>query len=205
MFTSDHGPWYQGDNGVFHGRKGETWDGGVRVPFLARFPGHIPTGRVVDGLATNLDIFPTVARLAGAPLPSAPLDGVDIWPMLTQPRAGASAAVERDVFLYFDSAYLQCARMGPWKLHVARYNTPPWLDLPANFRQNLPLLSPELYNLETDPGEHYDASGDHPDVVAAIRARIEALIPTFPAPVPSLWKSLKAATASYTPAGGWPG
>jgi len=205
MFSSDHGPWFQGSAGSLHGRKGETFEGGMRVPFLARFPGRILPGTVVDGLATNLDVLPTVAGLAGAALPAKPLDGVDIWPMMAESRSGHTASVERDAFLYFDSGYLQCARLGPWKLHVARFNAPPWLDLPAHFRQNLPLADPELYNLDTDPGERYDVSSEHPEIVAAIRARMNALVPTFPDPVPSLWKSCAGATAQYCPSGGWPG
>jgi len=203
MFSSDHGPWFEGSNGGFHGRKGETWEGGIRVPMLARFPGRIPGGRVNTNLATTMDILPTVGRLCGAPLPSSPLDGLDIWPLLAGSRDTRSV-VNRDAFLYFDSWNLQCARMGPWKLHVARYNTPPWIPLPAQWRQNLPLANPELYNLETDPAESCDVASDHPDIAASIRARINAMVPSFPEPVPSLWKSTMNAAPVYCPSGGWP-
>jgi arylsulfatase A-like enzyme len=150
-----------------------------------------------------LDIVPTVARLCQAPLPAKAIDGVDIWPLMSERRAPAAAdTVPRDAFLYFDSYYLQCARMGPWKLHVARYNTPPWIPIPSQMRQNVRLLNPELYHLESDPEESYNAAGDRPDIVASIRARMEALVPTFPEPVPSLWKA--AAPGIYCPSGGWP-
>ncbi len=205
LFSSDHGPWFSGSAGRLHGRKGETWEGGVRVPFLARFPGRIPAGEVCTSLATNMDILPTVARLCGVPLPANPLDGVDIWPLLSERRgAGPVNGVARDAFLYFDSSYLQCARMGPWKLHVARYNTPPWIPLPPHWRQNVRLVTPELYNVEADPEESYDAARDFPDIVASIRARMNALIPTFPEPVPSLWNAAANAPPAYTPSGGWP-
>jgi len=201
MFSSDHGPWFEGSAGRLHGRKGETWEGGVRVPFLARFPGRIPAGRVCTNLATQMDILPTVARLCGATLPAAPLDGYDIWSLLSAQQDVAN----RETFLYFDAHNLQCARLGPWKLHLARYNTPPWLPIPAGLRQNLPLLNPELYNLETDPTESYDEAAEHPQIVASIRASVEALLSTFPDPVPTVWRNTMQAPGVWCPSGGWPG
>jgi arylsulfatase A len=200
MFSSDHGPWFEGSTGRLRGRKGETREGGMRVPFLARFPGRIPAGRVSTALATTMDLLPTVARLAGAPLPANPLDGVDVWPLL----AGQRDSLDREAFLYFDSWFLQCARLGPWKLHVSRYNTPPWIPLPTGWRKNLPLSHPELYNLESDPEESYDAASDRPDMVAAIRARIDALLPTFPDAVRASWQDTMNASPAYCPSGGWP-
>lgn len=200
MFSSDHGPWFLGSAGRLHGRKGETWEGGVRVPFIARFPGRIPAGRVATGFATTMDLLPTVARLCGATLPSNPLDGIDIWPLM----AGQRDNIDRDAFLYFDSWNLQCARLGPWKLHVTRYNTPPWIPIPAQWRQNVLLATPELYNLEADPEESYDAASDHPDIVASIRARMDALVATFPNTVQSWWKNITSTPGTYCPAGGWP-
>jgi len=200
MFSSDHGPWFEGSAGSLHGRKGEIWEGGVRVPFLARFPRHIPAGQVCDGLATPLDILPTVAGLAGAALPAAPMDGIDIWPLLS----GRSNSLVRETFLYFDSAALQAARQGPWKLHVARFNTPPWLPLPAGLRKNIRLLNPELYNLETDPEEHYNRAGERPDIVGSILADMERLVAGFPDPVLSAWKSAMNKTGTFCFPGGWP-
>lgn len=200
MFSSDHGPWFEGSAGRLHGRKGETWEGGVRVPFLARFPRRIPAGRVATAFASAMDILPTVARLCGAPLPANPLDGFDIWPMMT----GRLETIDRDAVLYFDSSYLQCARLGQWKLHVTRYNTPPWIPLPSGWRKNVALVNPELYDVEADPEECYDVAGDHPDIVASIQARIKALVPTFPASVQLSWRNTWNAGQSYCPAGGWP-
>ena len=204
MFSSDHGPWFEGSNGGLHGRKGESWEGGFRVPFLARFPGQIPAGQVATCMATSMDILPTVGRLCGATLPAAPLDGQDIWPLLTGTQGSQTSGNTRDAFLYFDSWNLQCARMGPWKLHLARYNTPPWIPLPDNWRVNLPLAVPELYNLETDPAETCDVSSYHPDLVAAITARVHALVPTFPGTVQSVWASTMSMPPCYCPPGGWP-
>ncbi len=200
MFSSDHGPWFEGSAGRLHGRKGETWEGGVRVPFIARLPGRIPAGRVCTHLATTMDILPTVARLCAATLPAAPLDGYDIWPLLSAQQD----TTDREAFLYFDSWNLQCARLGPWKLHLARCNTPPWLPLPPGWRRNLPLAHPELYNLETDPEESYDAANEHPEIVASIRASVDGLISTFPEPVPTLWRDTMLTPGVYCPSGGWP-
>ena len=205
MFSSDHGPWFQGSNRGLHGRKGETWEGGFRVPLIARFPGRIPEGHVCTSMATTMDILPTVAKLSGAALPSAPLDGYNIWPLMMGQQSGdGSTPIVRDAFLYFDSWNLQCARLGPWKLHLARYNTPPWIPLPANWRMNLPLASPELYNLEDDPAETTDMASDHPDVVATITARVQAMVPTFPSAVQSAWANTMSEPPVYCPSGGWP-
>lgn len=193
IFTSDNGPWYQGSRGGLRGRKGETYEGGMRVPFLARFPGRIPKGLEANGFASALDILPTLARAAGAPLPGQRLDGVDIWPLL----AGEREAVEREAFLYFDGWHLQCARMGQWKLHVSRYDTAPWL--PGN-RVNLPLPHPELYDVDADPQESYDCAPENPQVVAEIRARMETMLPGFPSAVMTMWRDTMNRHVEETPA-----
>src|SRR5205085_6751718 len=82
MFSSDHGPWFQGSPGGLRGRKGETFEGGVRVPFVARYPARIPSGVVCRNFATTLDVLTTVAGLTGEPRPANPLDGVVIWQLL---------------------------------------------------------------------------------------------------------------------------
>src|SRR5207237_2041863 len=80
-FSSDNGPWYQGSPGRLRGRKGMTLEGGVREPFLARFPGRIPKGRVCEAITSTMDIFPMVATLCGGAPSANPLDGIDIWPL----------------------------------------------------------------------------------------------------------------------------
>jgi len=200
MFSSDNGPWFQGSPGRLRGRKGETFEGGMRVPFLARFPGRIPSGVTVHAVATAMDILPTLARLARAPLPPNPLDGVDLWPLLT----GERSEVEREAFLYFSSWNAQCARVGRWKLHVARYNTPPWTPEPRVGQLNLPLPRPELYDLEADSEESYDTAGDNPQIVADLRACLEALLATFPDQVRTAWRNTMSRTVEDTNAGQWP-
>jgi len=196
MFSSDNGPWYQGSPGRLRGRKGETYEGGLREPFIARWPGRIPAGQTASAFGTMMDVFPTVAALTGAGLPAA-MDGVDLSPVLT----GQQASVDHDTFFYFDGWNLQCARVDNMKLHVARYNIPPWLPAPVGGRVNLPLPQPELYDIVADPQESTDISADHPDIVASIKAKILASIPNLPWQVHDSW----VATMNQAVAGTWDG
>ena len=131
LFSSDNGPWYQGSSGPLRGRKGMTWEGGVRVPFIARQPGTVKPG-VSDALVSLMDVMPTASAHCGTQ-PKRPVDGVDIRPILT----GAQQQVQRDVLLYFDDWNLQCVRKGEWKLHLARYNNVTYSPAPAGGRVNL--------------------------------------------------------------------
>ena len=182
MFTSDNGPWFQGSAGNLRGRKGDTWEGGMREPFIARMPGVIPAGQDLDAFASALDILPTVASLAGVATPPN-LDGVDISTMLT----GAVPQVDRPPFLYLDSWNLQCVRVGQWKLHLSRYNCPAWSPTPAGGRFNLRLVNPELYDVFDDPSEGEDCAGDNPDLVAQMQQQVADMLPSFPAEVQNAW------------------
>lgn len=218
IFTSDNGPWFLGSPGKLRGRKGWTYEGGFREPFIARFPGRIsatasvpvrvsPSSaelvpphaaprppRGVHAIATMMDLFPTIAGLCNAKLPSKPLDGVDIWPLLT----GAQQDVDRDVFLYFDGVNIQCARYGAWKLHIARYTDFPWSPDPVGGRVNLPLSQPELYNLERDPDESYNVAAENQAVVSDLLARVLKLLPTFPSSVANAWNAtMKLKSAGF--------
>jgi len=188
VFTSDNGPWFQGSTGRLRGRKSETYEGGVREPFVAYMPNTIPAGTAPSGFGSLMDMLPTFAGLADVPLPALPLDGIDIWPMMT----GKQSAIERQALLYFDSWNLQCARLGPWKLHVARYNSLPWAEQPPEGRINLPLVNPELYNIESDPEESYECSSAHPDVVKDIQNHIQTALFSFPARVQTEWALTRA-------------
>jgi arylsulfatase A len=201
MFSSDNGPWYQGSPGKLRGRKNTTYEGGVREPFIARWTGHIPPGRVVSGLASMMDVVPTVAKICGSALPSKPLDGIDIWPLLH----GDKASIDRDPLLYFDNWDLQCARMMDWKLHVARHNTGAYMPAPAIGRRSYPLPKPELYNLKTDPDESYDVAPEHPEIVAQIQAKIAEMLKTFPDSVQKAWtEQMERKANPATPVGAYP-
>jgi len=197
IFSSDHGPWFQGSPGRLRGRKGETFEGGVRIPFIARYPGLIPSGQVQKAFATSMDLLPTLGRLAGAMLPGLPLDGVDIRGLLT----GDVSSVSRDTFLYFNDVYLQAARNGNWKLHVSRFNSPPFYPAPAEGRLNLPLPSAELYDVSRDLDESHDRSIRNPSVVADLQGRIARALQSFPPDIQDAYARTMKTPVQGTPAG----
>ncbi len=201
MFSSDNGPWYQGSPGKLRGRKNTTYEGGVREPFIARWTGRIPAGRVSDALASMMDIFPTVAKLCGCDMPPKPLDGIDIWPLLH----GDRQSIDRAPLLYFDNWDLQCARWMNWKLHVARHNTAAYTPAPPDGRHSFLLPKPELYDLANDPDESYDVAAENPAIVEQIRAKITAMIKDFPEPVQQAYAEARArAVNPATPTGAYP-
>lgn len=206
IFTSDHGPWFQGCPGARRGRKATTFEGGERIPFIARWPGRIPAGRTIDEWGSNLDVTPTITSICGAARPEKPFDGIDISQLLT----GETSSVNRGTILYFavsrDQQQLECARKGNWKLRIAQGTGEiyinDWLGGSCGRKQHFLLPRPELYNLAADPQESYDAAVDHADIVKDIQQDIEALIPTFPENVVKTYANLKAHPGSpFTPPG----
>ena len=119
IFTSDNGPWlsygnHSGTAGLLREGKGTTWEGGVREPFIARWPGHIPPDKTQNEPAMTIDILPTLARLTGAELPAGKLDGKDISPLLF---AEAGAKSPHDAYYFYWNNELHAVRAGPWKLY----------------------------------------------------------------------------------------
>jgi arylsulfatase A-like enzyme len=148
-----------------------------------------------------MDIFPTVAKICGGTLPSKPLDGIDIWPLLH----GDKASIERAPLLYFDNWDLQCARWMNWKLHVARHNTGAYMPAPAIGRRSYVLPKPELYNLASDPDESYDVAAENPQIVAQMQEKIGEMVKSFPDEVQKAWAEQLARKANpATPAGAYP-
>ncbi len=196
IFSSDNGPWYQGSPGHLRGRKGMTWEGGVREPFIARWPGKIPAGRVCKGLVSMMDVFPTVAKLADVK-PANVTDGMDIWPLLS----GQKQELEREALLYFDNWNLQCIRLGRWKLHITRYNSVTYSPIPAAGRKNILLKTPELYNVISDPDESFDVAEKHPEIVDDLMKRAEKLIAGFPEQAQKAYFDTTNGPRSKAPAG----
>jgi arylsulfatase len=188
VLSSDNGPWYQGSPGKMRGRKGMNWEGGVREPFLTRWPGRIPAGRVCNAAISMMDVFPTVARVCGASLPAKLLDGIDIWPLMT----GEKTDLERRTLLYFQNVDLECGRWRNWKLHVSRSNTVKWSPAPPGGVVQMLLAKPELYDLSLDPDESYDVADEHPDIVKRMYGEMEAAMTTFPEPIQKVWAETKA-------------
>ena len=155
MFSSDNGPWRRESSGGLRGRKGTTWDGGVRVPLLVAWPGTIEP-RVCDVPVSVLDVKPTFDRLAGAGDPPFPMDGRDLAPLLFD---GSDEPIH-DALAFYRDRRLQAVRSGRFKLHVHR---PEWKDRRA----------PLLFDLEADPGEQNDVASEHPDEVERLTAIAE--------------------------------
>jgi arylsulfatase A len=181
IFTSDNGPWlsygnHAGSAGPLREGKGTCWQGGVCEPFIARWPGKIPAGRVSDEPAMTIDLLPTIAGLIGAKLPRHKIDGLDIWPLLTGDPA-AKNPHEAYYFYYADNE-LQAVLSGRWKLQLPHtYRTlagrPGGRDgKPAPYAQRK-LQSPELYDIDADVGEAVDCAAEHPDVVQRLLALAE--------------------------------
>lgn len=156
VFTSDNGPdaGYDRDGlgsaGPLKGRKGSTFEGGMREPTVMYWPGVIPAGTTNDELMTTMDLLPTFAKLAGASLPeNRVLDGKDIFPTLLGNRKTPHKA-----FFYYRLNDLQAVRMGEWKLHVSNAN-------------------PEaLYNLENDIGEENNVIEENPEIAEKLLKEI---------------------------------
>jgi arylsulfatase A-like enzyme len=175
IFTSDNGPWlsygnHAGSAGPLREGKGTTWEGGQREPCLMRWPGRIPAGHVCREPAMTIDILPTLARLAGADPPRLPIDGKDIWPLVSG-RPGTVSPHEA-LYFYWDR-HLQALRSGKWKLHFPHtYRTlagkPGGSDgKPARYEEARTGLA--LFDLEKDPGETTDVADKHPDVVERLK------------------------------------
>jgi len=168
IFTSDNGPWFEGSSGHFRDRKGTSWEGGLRVPFLARWPSVIPAGQISNEPVMNIDLFPTLIELAGGELPTdRAIDGKDIMPVL---RDGASTPHEA-LFL-FQNDRIAGVRSDHWKLVLETYyrNVLNRFDHPDSY------YGPEglLFDLERDPSESYSYTRENPDVVARLRSYLEA-------------------------------
>jgi arylsulfatase A len=147
VFTSDNGARgdYGGSNAPLRGRKGTTWEGGLRVPCIARWPGALPAGKLNRELTTSMDFLPTFARLAGANAwQDRRIDGKDILPTWR-----GDMQTPHDSFAYYLRDDLQAVRSRQWKLHLAVEGNPACL----------------LYDLVADPGESRDLSAEMPEVV----------------------------------------
>jgi arylsulfatase A len=179
IFSSDNGPWlsygnHAGSAGPLREGKGTTWEGGVRVPCIMRWPGKIPAGIVCQEPAMTIDIFPTVARLIDARLPAHKVDGMDIWPLMSG-RPGAKSPHEV-LYFYYHGNDLEALRSGKWKLilpHKYRSltGTPGRDGRPAGY--SYATCGRELYDLESDVGERRNVAEQFPDVVRHLEVLAE--------------------------------
>ena len=170
IYASDNGPWLDiatriadvdglqrgGHPGALRGGKGQCWEGGPRVPMVARWPGVIPAGTTCTELVTAMDVLPTVATAVGASLPDNPIDGIDVGGLLAAPERNQTP---REQYVYHDSggSIGGIRNAAGWKLHVGEADG---------------AADGTLYNLYEDVGERRDESGERPDVVEELRAAL---------------------------------
>lgn len=148
IFTSDNGPWNlkngQGGSAFpLRGFKFDTYEGGMREPMIAHWPGKIPAGSVCSEIASTIDLLPTIAWLTRSAKPKAPVDGENIWPLLSGKRGAKSP---HDAYYYYNAMTLQAVRSGDWKLRIVKEKV-------------------ELYNLANDISENINLASEHPEIV----------------------------------------
>lgn len=178
IFTSDNGPWYEGSAGDARGRKGEVYNGGFRVPFIAKYPGVIPEGLVLDTTIISLDLFPTILALAGVGLPEdRVIDGKNILDNLS----GISTESPHEAVYFYHYSELQGVLSGQYK-YIRRMNRYTWpiplttAIVPMDFFKAdkvLGYIFPLLYDVALDPSESYNVIDTYPDVAAQLLQMME--------------------------------
>jgi len=206
IVTSDNGPWYEGNPGGLRGRKGQSYEGGFRVPFIAVWPGHVPAGAVSDAPAMNIDFLPTFLKLAGlAPPTDRVIDGVDMMPILAGDPAATTAARQRPLY-FFHEYDVEGLREGRWKFieRNSHYTWPVPIDKndtlsgrSANSRdyqpegggEPVPTLGtwPLLYDMDDDREEAYNTAHSNPEVATQMGRELDAWRKAFLAN-PRGWK-----------------
>jgi arylsulfatase A-like enzyme len=180
LFTSDNGPWlnygnHAGSAGPLREGKGTMWEGGYREPCVMRWPGEIPAGTKCDELATTLDVFPTVAKLIGAEVPTDRIiDGKDMWPLMSGQEGAQSP---HDVMYCYFGRELRAVRDRRWKLVLPhQYRS---LNGRSGGRDGNPVrydevkTKLELHDLKNDVGETTNVVADHPEIVARLQRAAE--------------------------------
>lgn len=144
---------------MLRGTKGQTWEGGMRVPCIVKWPAQIEAGSVSSELVTAMDFYPTFASILGQPLGDYPIrDGYDISPIW---KGEPGARSPYDAFYYYLVDQLQAIRVGDWKLRYYIEN-----------RRNADRSQPELYNLAEDLAETNNVASRHPAIVQDLIQKI---------------------------------
>lgn len=175
IFTSDNGPWinygnHAGSTGGLREGKGTTFEGGQRVPCLMMWKGVIEPGTVNSNLIAGMDILPTLAEIAGAPLPENTIDGVSILPLI---KGETNTSPRQSLWYYYRENNLQAVQDGYWKLvfqHPGRTYIgfePGKEGQPGKVNENFQHEA-GLYDLRRDPGERYNLIQYHPEIVSRL-------------------------------------
>lgn len=201
IFFSDNGPWpsygeHAGDAGPFREGKLTTFEGGVRVPCIMRWPGHIPADRVCDEPIMSIDLVPTLTKIVGGKMPTKKIDGLNIADVLTT----QDSKTPHDAYFFFGGTGLQAVRSGKWKLHfphpyITVAGEPGKGGKPSNWGKNpaqsitqsgiegiasrhggrVEHIELSLFNLDSDPGETKNLASQHPEVVERLSKLAEPL------------------------------
>ncbi len=180
IITSDNGPWsnygnHAGSSGGLREGKGTTFEGGHREPCIVRWQGTLPSGRICNALCSTIDLFPTIAKLTGASLPQLKIDGLDISNLFYHPESSSPRSL---FYYYYRRNALEAIRKDHWKLvfaHPGRSykNQIPGVDGFPGAVQDDKSIEPGLYDLRRDPGEAYDISLAHPEIVIELQTLAE--------------------------------
>ena len=178
IFSSDNGPWlaygnHAGSAKPLRDGKTTSWEGGARVPCVMRWPGHIPVGTDTTDMLMTIDLFPTIAKLAGVPLPDRKIDGLDVWPLIAR-QPGAQNPHDAYWF-YYEVNELQAVTTGDgrWKLQFPHtYHTVKVAGKDGNKGDYMDkkIEKEELYDLVKDISETTDVSAKYPDIVKQLEA-----------------------------------
>mgnify|MGYP003624580492 FL=1 len=161
IFTSDNGPWFEGDTGGFRDRKGGTYEGSYRVPMLARWPGTIPAGSVSHEMAMSIDFLPTIAAVSGAALPTdREIDGRDLSELLR----GKPVTIHDELF-FFNGNDIVAIRNKRFKLMLNAY----YRNFYVPFEKYGVRL---LFDLVTDPTERFSFVREEPEVVDDLMSKV---------------------------------
>jgi arylsulfatase A-like enzyme len=172
IFTSDNGSNARngGSNLPLAGKKGETMEGGMRVPMIARWPGNIPAGTTCTEISTTMDFLPTICSIVGAQLPKGPIDGHDIQPLFYEAK---SAESPYEAFYYYRRRQLQAIRQGDWKYHLSLIESHPNWTTAKTLGPGRP---EKLVNLARDLQETTDLSTEYPDILLNMHALADTAI-----------------------------
>ncbi|WP_072999852.1 sulfatase family protein [Mariniphaga anaerophila] len=180
IFTSDNGPWlnygnHAGSTGGLREGKGTSFEGGQRVPCLMMWKGVIPEATICNNLAAGIDILPTLAEIADAPLPDNKIDGISLLPLL---KGDFEANPRQEFYYYYRKNALEAVRNNTWKLvfpHPGRTyeNFQPGNDGAPGKVDGNHQFEGGLYDLRRDPGERYDVSKTYPKIVEELKKLAE--------------------------------
>jgi len=177
IFTSDNGPWlsygdHAGQTGIYREGKGTTFEGGVRVPFVARWTGKIHAGRVSNEPMMTIDILPTIAEWIDAPLPSHQIDGKSATALL-EGKNGAKSP-QKAYYFYYKKNDLEAIRWGEWKIHFphgyrSMVDNPVGSGgIPGKYDYSVK-TDIELYSLHQDPSETKNVADEYPEVMNSLK------------------------------------